>query len=484
MPKVQSKTKPQKSIIPVENIGKEDINFPEFCFGVIGKVPLRDQPDELEFVDKINPEAKITVSKSRYGLPTQFTRDLRLALMRIGYRKNKFKDRQTPASAGEIIAEMGLTHNGKNLSILKKHLDILTGTRIKFSHSFFDKEKSTQVDKTVEFGILSGYEIVEFKSLKGKKKSDDPDNLIGKFVWNDYFYDNSVQNAKNLIDMDYAMYTQLEGDITKQLYSFLNKRSYGRDTLRIELTVLSYEKLGFSRKNSLSKIRFALKKSHKSLMEIGFLKREPEFVKTYDSKEFVVYNFSRSYSAPLEQGILPIANPQYDDIKHRLQLVDFTEGQIGKLFKDNAVEALRDALDMYDLEVSGGKIKSARKWVYACLKHKYDTSLLDEKRKDEEQARVDTAEEQKQLEEENKKQAEQAEISAKHKQEIDLWIGKNPAEYYTKCRGFYKELQDTNNSIFLDLINREAKKTGKSEAEVIMTNAVLSGMVRGKIELF
>jgi len=483
MPKVRSKTKLHQTVIPVEDIAKEDINFPEFCFGVIGKVPLKDQPDELVFVDKINPDAQITVSKSRYGLPTQFTRDLRLALMRIGYRKNRFKSRQTPASAGEILAEMGLTHNGKNLSILKKHLDILTGTRIKFNHSFFDKEQSKQIDKTIEFGILSGYEIVEFKSLKGKKKSDDPDNLIGKFMWSDYFYDNSVQNAKNLIDMDYAMYTQLEGDITKQLYSFLNKRSYGRDVFRIELQVLAFEKLGLSRNNSMSKVRFALKKSHKSLMEAGFLKREPEFTKSFDGKEYAVYNFSQTYSLPENQEVLPIADSRFDDLKHRLQLLEFTEGQIGKLFKEYPTESITDALDMFDLENTNGKIKSPRKWILACLSRGFDTSNLEEKRKESEEARLALAKEQEQLEEEGIRAAEKARTAEENKKKIDLWIGENPAKYYTKCQEFYKDLEETNNTIFLDLIKREVKKSGTSEVEVIMANAALSSMVRGKIEL-
>lgn len=483
MPKVRSRTKPQQTVIPVEDIAKEDINFPEFCFGVIGKVPLRDQPDELVFVDKINPDAQITVSKSRYGLPTQFTRDLRLALMRIGYRKNKFKSRQTPASAGEILAEMGLTHNGKNLSILKKHLDILTGTRIKFNHSFFDKEESKQIDKTIEFGILSGYEIVEFKNLKGKKKSDDPDNLIGKFMWSDYFYDNSVQNAKNLIDMDYALYTQLEGDITKQLYSFLNKRSYGRDIFRIELSVLAFEKLGLSRNNSMSKVRFALKKSHKALLSSGFLKREPEFSKSFDGKEYAVYNFSQTYSLPEHQEILPIVDIRFDTIKHRLQLLEFTEGQIGKVFKEYSTELIIDALDMFDLENSGGKIKSPRKWILACLSRGFDTSNLEAKRKESLEASLAMATEEARLKQEAIIAEEKAKLAEENKKKIDLWIGENPAKYYTKCQEFYKELQETNNTVFLDLIQREVKKSGKSEVEVIMSNTALSSMVRGNIGL-
>jgi hypothetical protein len=481
MPKTTTKPKILKSIIPVESIAKEDINFPEFCFGVIGKIPLKDQPDELEFVDKLNPEAKITISKSKYGLPTQFTRDLRLALMRIGFRKNRFQSRQTPASANEILAEMGLTLNGKNLSILKKHLDILTGARIKFNHSYFDKGEGKQISKIVEFGILSGYEIIEFKQLKGKKNIYQTDQLIGKFLWSDFFYANSVQNARNLIDMDYSLYTQLEGDITKQLYSFLNKRSYGKDILRIELPILAYEKLGINRNTSLSKVRFALKKSHFNLIKTGFLIKNPEFQKALNHKEFVVYTFAKGFSQPTLQEILPIGNEKYDTIKQKLLDLEFTEGQVGKLFKESSLQVISDALDLFLIQNQEGKIKSPKKWLFACLKNGFDMGELEKARALELEEETRLIQETQAREKEEVAKQNQLKQNLYLKEKIDLWIGQNPAKYYSKCMDFYNELKENNNTIFLETISKQANKLGKSEVEIIINDPILSSMVRSKI---
>jgi hypothetical protein len=464
-----------KSIIAIEDLAKEDINFPEFCFGVIGKIPVKDQPDELEFKDKINPDAKITISRSKYGLPTQFTRDLRLALIRIAMKKNKFASNRTQLNGSEILEEMGVSKSGTNFKDLKKHLDILTGTRIKFINSYFSKDKGKEIATTVEFGILDGYKLVELKDFKNRKQKD-TEELGGEIIWGNFFYENSIRNATNLIDLDYSIYRSLEGDITKQLYSFLNKRRYNKDSLRIELPVLAYEKLGISKANSFSKVRFKLKASHKSLMQFGIINKMPEFVKTPDKKEFVVYSFLPP-QLMLDQEVLPLGDSKYEETRSELVELGFTDALIGKLFKDYPIESILNALKLYSIQSVKKNIKSPKNWVYSCLKDGFDMEEVNKLKEEEEMQK--TEQELERIESENK------DVELKFKQElsqkVDKWILQNTGKYFVKCKELYDDLVESNNTIFLDVIKKEVSKTGKSEVEVIMEKPAFVKMVRSKI---
>lgn len=466
----------KNQIIPLENLTMEDINFPEFCFGIIGKIPFKDQPDELTFVDKINPDAKITIVKSKHGLPTQFTRDLRLALIKLAMKKNNFSTELTEATASEILREMGLVDSGGNFKLLRKHMDILVNTRIKFFNSYFDKVQSKSINSELDFSILQGYLITEQKSSKAS------DGFKGYFLWQKFFYENSVKNAKNLIDLDYSTYTELKGDITKQLYSFLNKRSFGKVEFRIALDVLAYTKLGISTERSLSKLRFDLKKAHLNLLNIGFLSKTPEFIKTRDKQEHIVYSFSDKYTEKLTHDSIFPEDPHSVTLKQELNNLGFTtDGQIGRILKEYSQKQVKDAIDLYKFESQKTKILDPKKWVFACLKRGFDMTSLDQSREAE----------LKQKEEEllNQQKAEElaefkrrAELSSELKKDtVDQWILENTSQYFSKCGELYKELVDSKKTFFIKLIEKHTISSGKTPAEVIMENSILSSMVRERI---
>jgi len=466
----------KNQIIPLENLTMEDINFPEFCFGIIGKIPFKDQPDELTFVDKINPDAKITIVKSNHGLPTQFTRDLRLALIKLAMKKNNFSTELTEATASEILREMGLVDSGGNFKLLRKHMDILVNTRIKFFNSYFDKVQGKSISSELDFSILQGYLITEQKSSKSN------DGFKGYFLWQKFFYENSVKNAKNLIDLDYSTYTELKGDITKQLYSFLNKRSFGKNEFRIALDVLAYTKLGISTERSLSKLRFDLKKAHLNLLNIGFLSKTPEFIKTRDKQEHIVYTFSDKYAEKLTNDSIFPEDTHSVTLKEELSNLGFaTDGQIGRILKEYSQKQVKDAIDLYKIESQKTKILDPKKWIFACLKRGYDMTSLDQSREAKlKQKEEDLLNQQKAQEYTEIKRKEEL-FSKQKKDAVDKWILENTSQYFTKCGELYKELVDTNNAFFIKIIEKQTLLSGKSASEVIMENSILSSMVRERI---
>ncbi|MBC7471693.1 MAG: hypothetical protein H7196_00300 [candidate division SR1 bacterium] len=463
----------KRSIVSLENIAKEDINFPEFCFGVMGKTPKDKQPEELVFVDKRNPDAKISIYKSKHGLPTQFTRDLRYALIRIAQRKNNLMERKVPIKGDEIMEELGLSRSGKNLSIIKKHLEILTGTNINFQNNFFDKSTNQQIENTVSFNILQAFSITSKKQMKTMDQS-----LEGFFMWNEYYWDKSIINGRNLIDMDYMLYRLFDGDITKQLYLFLNKRSYKSKTLRLELDVLAYEKLGISRTRSLTKIRFDLKKSHDQLLKNNFLESLPEY-SNFNEKMFITYEFNQQ----LRLEVIADENVQLTQgmsITNDLEKYGFTKGQVSKMIIKYGNDVIEKTIKFYEFSSKNQIIRIPKKWILASLDREFDTSDFDTH----EQSLFETVKLE-ELEKEDKERKIQNEIDNKRKSEIAdaeirEWIGNNSGSYASLCTDYLETLKESNPIIYNSLLEK-SRKLKVSALQTLMDNKIYNTEIRSNI---
>jgi len=485
-PKTKKKQIAKTRVIPVEDLGSEDINFPEFCFGLTGKIKVKDQPQDLVFVDKRNPNAKITLTRGRHGFPNQFTRDLRLALMRIAQRKNYFKEDRFFVNATEIIKEMGLTKSGRTLTALRNHLEILLDTKITFENAFFDKSQTQMLNRRVRFSIISGYDIVELKTVREKKKEEGKwEGFGGSVIWQQYFFENSLQNAKNLIDFDYSFYLSLKGDITKELYQFLNKRKYNKRNLKIELKVLAFEKLGInkSQEDKLYKVRYKLKQCHKELISKGFLATEPKFL-MQGGVEYVFYKFDVDevfLDEPKEQEALIPVSSQWEELKEKLIALKFTEGQVGRLFRTYSSERILEAIELFEYMSQSNHIKSPKKWLYACLKDEFDNSeLVEHKEQIEEAKRKAEKAKEEQIEQERLAE-EKKELEKIRTQKVDTWIAQNALEWVRKCEAYVQDRFQKENPGFHKMFLEQVRRKGKEPLELFMSSPMFNASIRQEI---
>jgi hypothetical protein len=482
------KQRQKVQLISMEEIGKDDINFPEFCFGVIGKTDVSSQPAELVFIDKLNPDSKITITRGKYGFPNQTTRDLRLALMRLTFQKNGFTSDRVPISASEVLREMGLKKSGTSLKNLKKHLDILTDTRISFENSYYDKITNEKHTQTLKMSVLSGYQIAEISKVRQKKAAGSmvDTSFQGYILWQQDHYQNSLQNSRNLIQFDYPFYLSLNQDITKQLYLFLNKRKYNSAELRIELPVLAFEKLGISRtmEGKLYNVRYLLKQAHETLQNRGFLESYKMEKDKFSKKEFVHYFFnSKIKVTTTEPEQLPLleADPKWDEIQEDLLSFGLTEGQAGKLFRNYSYEQVKTALELLQAQYAGKKVRNPIGLMTECLKGSFDTTALDKKKNNEAKELEEKMEAQREFEKEMKETKEK-EISAKLKDEmIQKWIGQNPGSYLKLCEDFVKEEEQKESSVFYNSLRKKAQEEGITLTQALMESPFMNQMIKIKI---
>ena len=497
-------TKSKSQIIPYDNIGKDDINFPEFCFGIIGRTSAKNQPQELVYLDKNNPNQNITIIRSDLGFPTQFTRDLRLTLSRMAFQQNGFKDQRVKITGSLILKEMGLAITGPNMNTLRKHLDILTRTRIKFNGSYFVKEQKGKINGELDINIIQGYNIkYTTKNIDKSANSVFIPELSGYILWQSDYFENFLKGASNMIDMDFVLYSRLNGDITKQLYLFLNKRRFNKDTFRISLDVLAYEKLGISMTRPIFKIKFDLKKSHEELIRTGFLIEVPAFTKSSDGKWIVEYCFTSNdlFSSFSQFPTLQVPeNPNLQEIditeisnfeitknqkieilKKQLIEIGLNVSEIGKLLDSYSDDKIQESIELYQITIQNKtKIRNPKNWIFACLKNDFDTTAVVEKKKRVKEAELIVEVEVKEKKEKEIEEKLKVAENIERKQKIDEWIANNIEEYVEIRQNYITSLEEKGGIMWRQL-TKKANEQDKTFAKIVTELPMYSSELRNNI---
>jgi len=478
-----------RNSLAVKNVGKEDVNFPEFLLGVMDSKRANHSNQEIQFIDPLKPENKIGIVPSGLGFPTQFDRDVYRALMKITKEKNSFCNPDVPVTRREISQIMGLPDSGSILKRVEQSLDLLTGVRVKFYNSYFDMEKREEVEEVLNIGILSSYRLDNRESRKKNKgKADekvaglDPNTIR----WSKEFWNLSLKQARNLIDYDYSLYRSLKGSIAKELYIFLNKRAYSNKFFSIPLKVLAFEKLGMSRtqEKRMSKVRQQLRDAHKKLMDIGFFTVEPKINKGSNG-EFVSYSFAVRYpsqtkgdnSAFLDPVPL-IPNSDLEKLKKELTAIGFNEGQVGKMYQKHDKQFLYDGLELLAITKN---VRSKKSWFLGYLKGDYDMSDLEEKRCKEKAEEEFEKQEQKRRQEEAVKEQEQAEKSAKENALVNDWIAVNPLKWVDMCKVYIETEFEQENSFMYNNLLKKAQESGQDSLEMFMSTRMYNYALRGRV---
>ena len=520
-------------IVEINDLSWYDINLPEFCLGIIGRVPEENQNSKIVYQDSKFPERKIIITRQDDGFPVQSTRDLLLVLARLNQRQNNFTKNNVAFSGGLILKELGLTVCGKNLKDLKKDLARLTGTRIIFENSFYDKEKKEH--RTLDMGVVSAIATREVTNVDGSI-SDDDLNFGTYLTWSEEFFSASFMNFKNLIQIDFSSYMQLSGDITKQLFKFLSKRRFSKEIFSIPLTVLAYEKLGISKTVPLKKAKFNLKKCHDQLQQTGFIDKEPYFFNRENGELWVEYDFStvkntvsqevvvsesqeitkygdqkkieqldkyfRESSGEIEgvkklhKNVIDVGvseslvngnsesqevNLKLEETKKRFIDLGLTEANYGKMINKYTYQKILDGMDLLDVEIkSGTKIRSKKKWFLACLNQDFDTDSLFA---DREKVEMETQNQQKielQNIEQQKIKEQQQKLSEQKAKQIEDWMSKNMFEVVEECEKYAKEILGKG-GIMANMLTKTAKEQNETTSKTVLTHPIFSANVKTRL---
>jgi len=270
---------------------KDELNFAEFPLALLSDT-VDPSLKTITFTDSIFDQStkqpvtrKLTISASdEYGLPRGLDEEILLGLLKLT-DKNNFTERKVHFSIYELIKTLNWNESATSYKRIVEALDRLVGVTLYYDKAWWSKEEQCLVNE--KFHILESVTIYDKERRMQSRKLNPHDENAGKshFVWNEIVFRSFL--AGNLKEIDIEVYRELKSNITKRMYRFLDKRFYHkrlyqRNILEFDLAMFAYEKVGISRKTTLSQVKRLLSKPIIELEEIGFLrplKKEERFQK-------------------------------------------------------------------------------------------------------------------------------------------------------------------------------------------------------------
>lgn len=288
----KEETMKKKNELPA--IGKDEMNLVEFPITLLAK-RHESECKTMKFSDTIMGEDNkpikrewVVTGSDEFGLPLAQDNDLLVALLLLGKEKN-FASPAIYFSRYKLLEIMGMdTRSGSNYDRCEDMFNRMCGVRIYAKNAFWDNVYKQYV--TVNIGIFDEYHLFEGNPKKNKLTQEPLP--LSHVRLNHTLYESIKAGYIKSLNAD--IYFKLSSVITKRLYRYLDKKSFGgKKKFEINLYTLAYVHMGFSDESYKysSEIKRKLSQAHEELIEAGFLK-SAEYKKTSDgSSEKVVYCF-------------------------------------------------------------------------------------------------------------------------------------------------------------------------------------------------
>lgn len=302
-------TKDEETTALAPRIGRDEMNLAEFPFALLSdRAP--DGLSTIKFEDSVEGKDGKLVRRiwtvtggEEFGLPVAGDEEVYVALMEVT-KEQGFNKRGVNITRYDLIKRLGWADKGDSYRRLRDSLDRLLGVTIKAEKAFWDIAKQRYVD--VGFHIIDDYAL--YDENPGRKRPGSQDTLPLSFVtWNQVIF-RSFQ-AGNIKQLDTAFFFGLASSVSRRLYRYLDKKRYdGKESFRIGLKKLAFEKLGMSRSYYPSHIKAELKRAHEELMRAGFLARVDYVPSRGGEEEQAVYHFvQRKYLVAREVASADVA---------------------------------------------------------------------------------------------------------------------------------------------------------------------------------
>lgn len=350
MPRSSADLGPVQPVLP-ELITKDELNLAEYPFALLSdRAPKAMKAlafaDTITDIDGKKVERRWIVNGSEaYGLPTASDEPVYLALMQMG-REQGFQSSVIHFVFGDLLKRLGLSDDGRSYKRVRSSLLRLTGVQITADRSFFDKAKGRYSTKS--FHIFDSFEINGGPGVREASFVRFSEELFG-----------SIQ-AGALNTLNFGLYLSLNSSVARRLYRYLDKATFdGKETYRIGIHKLAFERLGMARSYFPSQIKRLLDPAHEELIQAGFLKAV-SYQKGRED-ELVVYRFSQPNS---EQGQLTEA------------LIErgVTAAAARKLVSEHGCDRVRRHIAAFDALRAAGSLRAKNPggWLRSAIDNDYD----------------------------------------------------------------------------------------------------------------
>ena len=252
--------------------GRDEMNLIEFPLTLLteraseGQTSMTWNDDIIENGKMVNREVVVSGSPV-WGLPTAKDEDILVGLLQLTKAKNDFTDATVRFTRLELINLLGWPNTLWSYNRLAQSFERWRAVSISYKRAWRDNSNKQWTDKT-GFGLIDSFRLVDARRAGTSEVVKEGKSW---FRWNGYLHDSFC--AGYLKKLDYGVYRELDSQIAKRLYRYLDKQFYGpgRQRLDFDLRILACEHLGLSRNYDTAQIRRKLQPAIEELEAIGFL---------------------------------------------------------------------------------------------------------------------------------------------------------------------------------------------------------------------
>ncbi|ELP34542.1 replication initiator protein A [Rhodopirellula baltica] len=320
--------------------GRDELNLAEFPLFYLGqRVPkgLTSLTYETELSDTVrnrtvNRRFEI-VATEKYGLPTVVDADVFFALILIGKQTHNLTSQTISFSRYQLCELLGWTQSGANYKRIETALKKWVSTTL-FYDQWWDKGED-RLRKLTGFHLFSKLELNDHSGRT--KQLELP---LSSLRLSDELFQSVTSGTIKRLNL--ADFFHLQLPIAKQLYRFLDKRFYRRNTLTFDLQTLAFEHVGMSRNYAPSKIKDKMKPAIKELVDLGFIEdASPE--ERFTKRGHGVYDIHFRKVGGETIGVLPLPGSKAERSENR---------QLVKALVDHGVTAstARELVENPDIE--------------------------------------------------------------------------------------------------------------------------------------
>jgi Replication initiator protein A len=338
--------------------GRDEMNLAEFPIALLSN----REPDDGSPLVFETSLGKLTITATHgprekgNGLPTASDTDVLIGLLQLTKRANNFTEPTVYFSRYELLRLIRWPDGTKSYRRLRAALKRWAKVSLDYEKSWYDNRRKCRVDAT--FHILNSVIVYE---RSGKELPGDPgqqaDPPSSRFTWGTEFFKSCQENYLKRLDLD--VYFSLKSSATKQLYRFLDKHFYERDTLTYDLEELAAGHIGLSANYTIPRIKEKLAPCLDELVQIGFIEpatKEQRYTKTGHGQWDVTFRKKAREEAPLLEVASKPDHPLAQELINR-GVTPITARELVMAFP---AEAIVQKLEVFDWLI-GKKDKRASK---------------------------------------------------------------------------------------------------------------------------
>jgi Replication initiator protein A len=244
-------------------IGRDEMNLSEYPLTL-----LADRAGAgVKTIAFGGERGQLTITGSDdYGLPTAADADVIVALIQLTKLANNFTDPAVKFVRSDVLAILGWPDDGRHYRRLAESLRRWVGVTLRWDQGWWDNAIKCKVDAS--FHILESVVIYD-QEVRRTLRSRGQEPPPSSFRWNAIFF--ASCQANNLKRLNLGVYFALRSAVSKQVFRYLDKKFYARDSWAFDLREFALEHVGLSRNYTAAKLKQKLQPALEELEEIGFL---------------------------------------------------------------------------------------------------------------------------------------------------------------------------------------------------------------------